>query len=71
LEVCPPELAADIYQNGIHITGGGALLHGIRERLEHVLQLPIHIDAEPLLAVSKGISQALREPKKFRTVLFE
>lgn len=71
LEVCPPELSADIYQHGIHITGGGALLAGLQERLEHSLQLPIHIDQEPLLSVSKGVSQALRDPKKFRTVLFE
>ena len=71
LEVCPPELAADIYQNGIHITGGGALLGGLRERLEHSLQLPIHIDHEPLLSVSKGVAKALRDPKKFRPVLFE
>jgi rod shape-determining protein MreB len=71
LEVCPPELSADIYQSGIHITGGGALLRGLRERLEYSLQLPVHIDAEPLLSVSKGIAQALQEPKKFMPVLFE
>lgn len=71
LEVCPPELAGDIYENGIHITGGGALLNGLRERLEHSFRLPIHIDQEPLLAVSKGISQALRDPKKFKPVLVE
>jgi rod shape-determining protein MreB len=71
LEVCPPELSADIYQTGIHITGGGALLRGLKERLEHSLHLPIHIDNEPLLAVSKGIARALREPKKFMPVLFE
>jgi rod shape-determining protein MreB len=71
LEVCPPELAADIYQNGIHITGGGALLGGVQERLRHSLQLPIHIDHEPLLSVSKGVAKALRDPKKFRPVLFE
>jgi rod shape-determining protein MreB and related proteins len=71
LEVCPPELAGDIYQNGIHVTGGGALLRGLRERLENSFHVPIHIDEEPLLAVSKGISQALRDPKKFRPVLFE
>jgi rod shape-determining protein MreB len=71
LEVCPPELSADIYQNGVHLTGGGALLCGIRERLQHSLQIPIHIDCEPLLAVSKGITQALRNPKKFKPVLFE
>jgi rod shape-determining protein MreB and related proteins len=71
LEVCPPELAADIYQNGIHITGGGALLQGLSERLERTLQLPIHIDQHPLLSVTKGIGQALRDPKKFKPVLFE
>lgn len=71
LEICPPELAGDIYENGIHITGGGALLQGVRERLEHTFQVPIHIDQEPLLAVSKGIAQALRDPKKFRSVLVE
>ena len=71
LEVCPPELSSDIYENGIHITGGGALLNGVRERLEHSFKIPIHIDQEPLLAVSKGIAQALRDPKKFRPVLVE
>ena len=71
LEVCPPELAGDIYKNGIHVTGGGALLRGLRERLENSFHIPIHIDEEPLLAVSKGIAQALRDPKKFRPVLFE
>jgi rod shape-determining protein MreB len=71
LEVCPPELASDIYENGIHVTGGGALLRGLRERLEHSFKLPIHIDEEPLLAVSKGIAQALRDPKKFRPVLVD
>src|SRR6478735_2325163 len=71
LEVCPPELAADIYQNGIHLTGGGALLRGMRERLQNTIHLPVHLDDEPLLSVSKGISQALRDPKKFQSVLFD
>lgn len=71
LEVCPPELAADIYQNGIHLTGGSALLRGLKERLQKNIQLPVHLDTEPLLAVSKGISQVLRESKKFQTVLFD
>jgi rod shape-determining protein MreB len=71
LSGCPPELAADIYQNGIHLTGGSALLRGLKERLQKSIQLPIHLDVEPLLAVSKGISQVLREPKKFQAVLFD
>jgi rod shape-determining protein MreB and related proteins len=71
LETCPPELAADIYQHGIHFTGGGALLGGLQERLQHSLQLPIHIDQQPLLSVSKGVAQALRDPKQFKPVLFD
>ncbi len=69
LEVCPPELASDIYQNGIHLTGGGALLRGLANRLQKNIQLPIHLDREPLLSVSKGISQALRDTKKYHSVL--
>lgn len=69
LEVCPPELAADIYQNGIHLTGGSALLLGLRERLQKNIHLPVRVDEQPLLSVSKGISQALRDPKKFKAVL--
>jgi rod shape-determining protein MreB and related proteins len=71
LEVCPPELAADIFQNGIHLTGGSALLRGISERIERNIHLPVHVDEQPLLSVSKGISLALRDPKKFKSVLFE
>jgi rod shape-determining protein MreB len=71
LEVCPPELAADIYQNGVHLSGGSALLRGMRERLQKSIQLPVHLDANPLLSVSKGISNVLREPKKYQAVLFD
>ena len=71
LEVCPPELAADIYLNGIHVTGGNALLRGVKERLESKVKLPVHIDEEALISVSKGAAQALRDPKKYKSVLFE
>ena len=71
LETCPPELAADIYQNGIHVTGGNAFLRGLKERFESKIKLPVHIDHEALLSVSKGMSKALRDPKKFRSVLFQ
>jgi rod shape-determining protein MreB len=71
LQHCPPELASDIYSSGIHITGGGALLHGVKERLQKSISLPIHIDDHSLLSVSKGISTALRNPKQFQSVLME
>jgi len=69
LETCPPELAADIYSNGIHVTGGNALLHGLQQRLERKLKLPVHIDDKPLESVSKGVAAVLREPKKYKGVL--
>lgn len=71
LESCPPELAADIYQNGIHITGGNALLRGLKERFERKIRLPVHIDPQALLSVGKGVAQTLNDPKKFSNILFQ
>lgn len=70
LEVCPPELSADIYQNGIYVTGGGALLKGVKARLENSIQVPVALDPEPLLSVSKGISKVLANPKKHASIVF-
>jgi len=69
IETCPPELAADIYENGIFMTGGGALLRGIRERVEAKIRIPVHIDYHALTSVNMGISRALRDTKKYRSVL--
>jgi rod shape-determining protein MreB len=69
LEVCPPELSADIYQNGLHVTGGGALLKGLKQRLENSIQVPVTLDPMPLLSVSKGISKVLANPKQHAAIL--
>lgn len=69
LEKCSPELASDIYENGIYMTGGNALLRGLGERLEKRTKLPVIIDPQALLSVSKGIAMTLREPKKFQHIL--
>lgn len=71
LETCPPELASDIYAQGIHITGGNALLRGLQERLQRKFRLPVHIDDDPLRSVSKGVATVLRDPKKYRGVLMQ
>lgn len=71
LEVCPPELAADIYKSGVYVTGGSALLRGMQTRLQNKLNLRVQIDAHPLTSVSKGVTRALREPARFRPVLFD
>ena len=69
LERCPPELSADIYGNGIFLTGGTALLRGLKERLEASTKLPVHVDDFPLHSVSKGIATVLKNPKKYQSVL--
>ncbi|MGF1532126.1 MAG: rod shape-determining protein [Bernardetiaceae bacterium] len=69
LEMTPPELAADIYERGIYLTGGGALLRGLDKRLAIKTKLPIHIAEDPLRAVVRGTGVALSDVKKYRAVL--
>lgn len=69
LEKCPPELAGDIYGNGIHITGGNAFLRGLRERLQSKTRLAVHIDQDALHSVGRGVTSVLRNPKRYNSVL--
>lgn len=69
LEVSPPELAADIYDQGIHLTGGGALLNGLDKRLAIKTKLPIHIAEDPLRAVVRGTGEAIKDLDLYRPVL--
>jgi rod shape-determining protein MreB and related proteins len=69
LEICPPELSADIYDNGIHLTGGGALLRGLDNRLAQRTRLPVHIAENPLQAVVRGTGIALRNLDAYKGVL--
>ncbi|MFT7249961.1 MAG: rod shape-determining protein MreB, partial [Arcticibacterium sp.] len=69
LEMSPPELSADIFENGIFLTGGGALLHGLDKRLELKTKLPIHVAEDPLKAVVRGTGEILKNIDKFRPVL--
>ena len=55
----PPELYADIVKNGIYLTGGGALLRGLAQRLSNKINIPFHVAEEPLLCVAKGTGKAL------------
>jgi len=69
LEISPPELSADIYDNGIYLTGGGALLRGLDKRLSMKTKLPIHIAEDPLRAVVRGTGMALKNLNQFKPVL--
>lgn len=62
LENTAPELAADICDQGIVLTGGGALLHGLDEVLREATGLPVAIAEEPLTCVALGTGRALEDP---------
>jgi len=70
LDKTPPELSADIMEQGVVLAGGGALLNGISERLEHETGMPIVIAENPLFAVAIGSGQSLEEFDALKGVLF-
>ena len=70
LEATPPELVADIMEEGIVLTGGGSLLHGLPERIQHETGLPVRRAEDPLYSVVKGCGESLVHYKKLRSVLF-
>lgn len=61
LENTPPELASDIIERGIYLTGGGALLRGLDKLLNNVTQIPVHIAENALDCVAIGTGRALEE----------
>jgi rod shape-determining protein MreB and related proteins len=61
LDKTPPELAADIMDRGIVLAGGGALLHGLDERLRHETHMPMHLAESPLTCVAVGSGRSLEE----------
>ncbi|MCP4460224.1 MAG: rod shape-determining protein, partial [Cytophagales bacterium] len=69
LEISPPELSADIYDNGIYLTGGGALLRGLDKRLAMKTKLPIHIAEDALRAVVRGTGTALKNLESYKAIL--
>lgn len=71
LDVCPPELAGDILDNGITLTGGGALLRGLDERLRHELGVPVRVADDPLRAVVRGSGRCIEEFSTLQRVLID
>ena len=69
LDKTPPELAADIMEDGIMLTGGGALLGGLDERLSHETGMPIRVADEPLYSVVIGSGRALENIDAMRGLM--
>jgi rod shape-determining protein MreB len=69
LEKTPPELSSDIMEYGIVLTGGGALLRSLDERLRHETGMPVHVSENALINVVLGSAQALEEIDVLKKVL--
>jgi len=61
LEKMPPDLAGDIVNHGIILTGGGALIRQLDKYLSNIVKIPVFVADEPLLAVARGTGRALEE----------
>jgi len=71
LERTPPELSADILDRGVMLSGGGALLKGIDERLRLETSLPVHVAEDPLTAVVRGTGKILENISRYQNVLIK
>lgn len=69
LDQTPPELAGDIMDRGIVLTGGGALLRGLDERLRHETSMPVHVADDPLASVAFGAGKCVEEFEALQAVL--
>lgn len=69
LEMTPPELSADIYKTGIYLAGGGSMLRGLDKRMSMKTKLPVHIAEDPLRAVARGTSIALKNINRYQFLI--
>ena len=69
LEETPPDLVSDLSRNGIMLAGGGALLHGLTDRLRHETGMPINIAEDPLYAVVNGAGKCVENIDLLKKIL--
>jgi rod shape-determining protein MreB len=71
LSQTPPELAADIYNTGIYMAGGGSMLRGLDKRLSQKTDLPVYIAEDPLRAIVRGTGITLKDLERYKAVLLK
>lgn len=71
LEKTPPELASDILDRGIVLTGGGALIKGLDEKIKKETGLPVIVAENPLTAVVRGVGRVLENLAKYQDVILK
>ncbi len=69
LSQTPPELAADIYNTGIDLAGGGSMLRGLDKRISRKTDLPVYVAEDPLRAVVRGTGIVLKNIEHFKNIL--
>lgn len=65
----PPQIAPDLIEDGATLTGGLALIPGIKDFLEKELRMQIHLTPDPLLDISKGVWQIMQDYESFEKSL--
>jgi len=68
LETTPPELVADIYERGIILTGGGALLRGLDQLISREAAIPVRVAEDPLTSVVRGAGLLLDDPELLKDI---
>ena len=71
LSQTPPELAADIYNTGIYLAGGGSMLRGLDKRLSQKTDLPVYIAEDPLRVIVRGTGITLKDLERYKAVLLK
>ena len=71
LDRCPPELAGDVLERGVTLTGGGALLRGLDARMRHELGVPVVVAESPLRAVARGAGRCVDDFTALQPVLVD
>ena len=69
LEKTPPELASDIVEKGVVLSGGGALLRNMDKLISQKIEMPVYVAEQPLECVVKGTGKTLADLEKLRDVL--
>ena len=70
LEECPPELSGDIVDQGVILSGGGALLNGIQDWLSNEIIVPVHLADDPLASVAIGTGRSLDVIHKLQKAIY-
>ncbi len=69
MENTPPELVADLYERGMVLTGGGALLRNLDKLIQRETKIPVHIANDPLTTVVRGAGMILEDLQNLTTLL--